>query len=102
MSGKYKRINVLITPEQHAQVLKRGLSLSGLLRDLLDDRLSGTCITLSVRRSTKQFYDKIVSNFGAEDKDLEPYLVEALDKLIVDKTKELEGLRKELKGISRK
>lgn len=96
MPGKYKRINVLITPEQHEKVIERSLSLSGLIRDLLDDWFGDTSVTLTVHKSTKQLYDTIVSNFGASDQDLEPYLVQALDALLDDKKHQIDELRKEL------
>ena len=98
MEDKYKRINILIRPEQHQRVSEAGLPLSGLVRDLLDDRFSNTKILLSVSEESKQLYDHVISNFGADDLELEKYLVEALDKMLADKTKEIESLRTKLKS----
>jgi len=98
MEDKYKRVNILIRPEQHKTVSDNGLSLSGLVRDLLDDRFSETKILLSVSKETKEMYDHVISNFGAGDLELENYLVEALDKLLIDKTKEIDNLRSELQA----
>lgn len=98
MTSKYKRINVLITPEQHEKVLIRKVSLSGLIRDLLDDWFSDTRIQLTVTPQTKHLYDTVISNFGASDKEIEPYIVEALDALLADKTAEIGELRKQLRG----
>ena len=78
----YKRINILIRPQQHRQVLEQGLSLSGLIRDLLDDRFSDTKIILSLSKRSKKLYDHIISNFGAADAELESYIIEALDKFL--------------------
>lgn len=97
MDGKYKRVNVLITPGQHQKVAEVGLSLSGLVRDLLKDRFSDTVITLTVTKETKKLYDHVISNFGSDDLELEPYIVEALDKFLQDKVKEIDGLRRKLK-----
>lgn len=94
---KYKRVNVLIRPEHYDHIVKENLSLSGLLRDLLDDRFSETTITLSVSKASKQLYDNIISNFGISDEELAEYMVEALDKFLVDKGKEIERLREALK-----
>ena len=97
MDSKYKRVNVLITPGQHQKVAELGLSLSGLVRDLLRDRFSDTIITLTVTKDTKKLYDHVISNFGSDDLELEPYIVEALDKFLHDKVKEIDGLRRKLK-----
>lgn len=93
MTSNYKRINVLIRPEQHEWVNEEGLSLSGLVRDLLDDWFGETKITLTVSAKTKKLYDRIVSNFGAHDSEIEPYLLEVLDKLLEEKKRQIEELR---------
>ncbi|MCB0354220.1 MAG: hypothetical protein KDD64_11865 [Bdellovibrionales bacterium] len=93
MSKHYKRVNVLIRPDQYDRVVEMDLSLSGLVRDLLDDRMSDTKIVLSVSKKTKEFYDMVVSNFGADDLEIEEYIAEALDNFLLDKKKEIEKLR---------
>lgn len=99
MPDKHKRVNILITEKQHKLVAKHKLSLSGLVRDLLDDWFSESSITLHVTQPTKQFYDTVVSNYDVTDPDIEPYLVEALDKVLADKADEIDSLRKKLKNI---
>ena len=101
MAEKYKRINVLITPEQHKKVTENELSLSGLIRDLLDDWFSDNTITLSVTNPTKKLYDAVISHFDVSDEDLEPHFVEALDKVLASRSKEIETLRKKLKDINK-
>ena len=96
MDENFKRINVLITQEQYQQVLKANLSLSGLIRDLLDDRFSDTRIVLSLGKETKKLYDYVISNFAVDDRDLEPQIIEALDKFLESKTKEIGRLRKKI------
>lgn len=90
---RYRRVNILIREEQYQSVSEQGLSLSGLVRDLLDDRLSETTITLTLSRSTKRLYDTVISNFGASDGDLEKYFLQALDSLLQERARELEKLR---------
>jgi hypothetical protein len=97
---KYRRVNILITEEQHHQVASGGLSLSGLVRDLLHDRFSDTKITLSLSKRSKRLYDNIISNFGASDKELERFFVEALDRFLDEKSKEISQLRGELQTRS--
>lgn len=95
-SDKFRRVNVLIRQDQYDEIMSRGLSVSGLIRDLLDDRFSETTITLSVTRESKAMYDNIVSNFGVSDAELAGYVVEALDGFLQHKEKEIERLRAEL------
>lgn len=96
MSTKYKRVNVLIRPDQQARVVQEGLALSGLVRDLIDDRFSKTVVSLSVSPRTRKMYDLVVSNFGVSDRELERYIVEALDAFLRDKASEIDELREEL------
>ena len=92
-----KRINVMLRQDQHQTVLDAGLNMSGLLRDLLDDHFSESKITLSISTKTKKIYDNLISNFGANDRDLEPHLVLAMDKVLQSKIDEIDALRKRLK-----
>ena len=93
----YRRINVLIREDQYEEIQERGLSLSGLIRDMIDDRFSETKVLLSVSKKCKKLYDKVISNFGADDLDLEKYLIEGLDKLLEEKTKEIKDLRTKIR-----
>ena len=94
---KYKRVNILIRPDHYNEVTKRNLSLSGLVRDLLDDRFSDMKIILSVSKESKIMYDNIISNFGISDEELAQYVVEALDRFLADKSKEIDKLREDLR-----
>lgn len=100
MDDKFKRINILIRPDQHSQVVKKGLSLSGLVRDLLDDRFNQNKITLSMSARSKKLYDHIVSNFGVGDEELEHFFVEALDRFLDARSKEIETLRMKLQEVA--
>jgi hypothetical protein len=93
MSQQLKRTNVLITEAQSAEVHRRGLNLSGLVRDLLDDRFSNSSVTITLSARAKELYDTVVSNFGASDKELEPFLLEALDKFLKQKERKIAQLR---------
>ena len=96
MPKNYKRINILIESEQYQQIHDAGLSLSGLIRDLLHDRFSDTLVQLSLSPDTKKLYDHIVSNFGATDTELEPFIVQALDDFLLDKEEQIEKIRTKL------
>lgn len=99
MEEKFKRINILIRPDQHARVMKNGLSLSGLVRDLLDDRFNENIVTLSLSKRSKRLYDHIVSNFGAGDDELERFFVEALDRFLEVRSKEIDLIRVQLQEL---
>ena len=92
----YRRVNVLIREDQHQRIMDLGLSLSGLLRDRLDDRFSDTTVTLTVSKRTRKLYDNIISNFGVGDTELEKFFVMALDRFLGERSKEIEVLKKKL------
>ena len=102
MEDRFKRINILIRPDQHEKVTGSGLSLSGLVRDLLDDRFNENIIKLSMSERSKKLYDHIVSNFGVGDEELERFFVEALDRFLVERSKEIDSLRGKLQKVSGK
>ena len=98
---QFKRINILIREDQYERVSQAGLNTSGLIRGLLDDHFSDAKITFSMGEETKRLYQNIISNFGAEDSDIEPYFVEALDRFLMDKGKAIEEIRKGIKKENR-
>ena len=71
-------------------------TLSGFVRDLIDDHFNEHRILLSVGEETNSLYRKIISNTGATDLDLEPYFIEALKKMLKDRIKKMENLQKSL------
>jgi len=93
---KLKRINVMIREDQYEKLQQKEISVSGLIRDLIDDRFSETKIILSVSEECGQMYDKIISNFGGSDMQLEKFFMAALDKFLESKTKEISKFRKKL------
>ena len=97
MADDFKRVNVLITTQQHARVNRLGINLSGLVRDLLDDHFSRSHVTISLSSRVRALYDQVISNFGATDEDLEPYLAEALDRFLETKAREIQRMRGQLK-----
>lgn len=96
-SEHFKRVNVLVRPDQKNRVTEAGLNLSGLIRGLLDDHFSEEKIVLSVSPRVKEVYQHLISNLGAEDRELEIYFLEALDKYLADKTSQIDALRKSIK-----
>jgi post-segregation antitoxin (ccd killing protein) len=91
-----KRVSLMIGEDQHKKLRDLGLNVSGLVRDLITDYLSEHRITLSVTEETKTIYQKIVANSGAQDEGLEPYLQEALHKLLKQRIRELSELNEHL------
>ena len=96
-SENFKRINILVRKEQHEKVMAAGLNMSGLIRGLLDDHFSEEKIVLSVSPRVKDVYQHLISNLGTEDHELEIYFLEALDKYLADKTRQIDDLRKSIK-----
>src|SRR5665213_2757262 len=87
-----KRISLMIRTDQYERLTRDGVSLSGLMRDLLDDHFSEHRITLTVNAETQNLYSHIVSNTGATDIEVEPYLRSALQALLKEKIQELQKL----------
>ena len=96
-NDSFRRINVLITQDQYAQVTEAGLNMSGLVRGLLEDHFSDEKVVFSMSPRVKGLYQRVVSNFGAGDADLEPYFLRALDHLLADKISQINELRKRIK-----
>lgn len=96
-SEHFKRVNILVRRDQHERVMSAGLNMSGLIRGLLDDHFSDEKIVLSVSPRVKEVYQLLISNLGAEDRELEIYFLEALDKFLVEKTRQIDDLRKSIK-----
>ena len=97
MTEKLKRISLMLREDQQAKLSKLGLNLSGLVRDLIDDHLSDHKITLGVSEETRKLYDKIISNTGSTDSDVEVYLRDSLKVMLSDRIKAMQKLEKSLK-----
>ena len=92
-----KRINVTVRADQYDRVNQNGLKMSGLIRGLLDDHFSEQKIVFAVSPKVKKIYQQVISNFGGEDKELEKYFLEALDKYLAQKTQQIQTLRQTIK-----
>lgn len=89
-----KRISLLIGEDQYEAINERGLNLSWLLRDLIDDYLSEKKIVLDVSGETLALYHKIVGATGALDADFEPFFKEALRTFLKNKIESMQKLEK--------
>jgi hypothetical protein len=87
-----KRISLLIREDQYTELGERGLNLSGLVRDMIDDYLSAHTITIAVSDETRKLYDRIVANAGTSDADIEKVFRESLGVLLRAKIKEMQSL----------
>ncbi|WP_127716949.1 hypothetical protein [Halobacteriovorax sp. HLS] len=79
-----KRVNVHIPISYYESINEKGLKLSGVIREALEDQLNPNTITLSVSPKTHELYMDLFSTTDCEDKDFEPYLKEALTKFVGD------------------
>ena len=103
MERVLKRVSLMVGEEQYDELARKGLNISGLIRDLIDDYLSHHKITVSVSEPTRNLYDKIVSNTGTTDQDVETYFREALEHMLRDRIAEMEKLhRNEFGGSSKR
>ena len=91
-----KRISIMVREDQHEKLLGMELNVSGLIRDLIDDYFSDHSITLAVTKETKDLYDKIVSNTGSSDSEIEPHLKKSLKILLKNKIEKMQKLHKSL------
>jgi len=92
----FKRVNIMILEAQYEHLSELGLNLSGLIRDLLGDYLSASTITLQVSDETRQLYDRIVSNTGATDAEIEGPLRRALAEVLDSRIDEMRALHRQL------
>jgi len=97
MTDKLKRISLMLREDQQLKLSKLGINLSGLVRDLIDDHLSDYKITLGVSEETRVLYDKIISNTGSTDSDVEVYFRDSLKVMLSDRIKSMQKLEKSLK-----
>lgn len=98
MDRPLKRISLLIREDQYELIAEKELNLSGLVRDLIDDHFSNNAITISATKETKKLYDKIVSNTGTDDSELESHFRESLHKLLKEKISQMQSLEKSAFG----
>ncbi|MDD0853457.1 hypothetical protein HBN50_10125 [Halobacteriovorax sp. GB3] len=84
MKKKMKRCNVIIPEDYHEAISKRGLKLSGVIREALEDQLNPNTITLSVSEEVHSIYMELFNDARADDKDFEPYLKRALKEYVND------------------
>ena len=96
MSKELVRVSLMIRKDQHERLRDMDANISGYIRNLVDDQLSDDTITVSVQPDTKKVYDQIISHTGEGDEDFEPYIKQALKKMLADKIKKLQKFHSEL------
>ena len=89
-----KRISLMIGEDQYDAIGSKGLNLSWLIRDLIDDYLSSKTLNIAVTDETRNLYEKIVSSVGDMDKDFEPFLKEALHNYLKSRIEDMKKLEK--------
>ena len=98
MEGRYRRLNITILEDHYQSLQEQGLNISGLIRDLLGDHLSGSTITIQVSEETRTLYNRIVSNTGATDQEIEIHLKAAMAHVLKQKIEEMKQLHEHLKA----
>lgn len=89
-----KRISLFIGEDQYDSISSKGLNLSWLLRDLIDDYLSAKKIVLEVGDETLELYQKIVGGTGTLDSEFEPFFRDALKEFLKGKIEAMQKLEK--------
>lgn len=89
-----KRISLMIGEDQHDAISSKGLNLSWLIRDLIDNFLSGNSINLTVTPETKKLYEKVTGMAGESNAEFEPFLKQALHEFLKIKIQEMQKLEK--------
>ena len=98
--SRKKRVNVTISESYLEEASARGIrNLSAHLDDLLGDDLAESKITLTVRADTKRLYDQIIGTTGFSDADIEGHLRPVFERLLDQKIRELESLRKKIGNL---
>lgn len=91
-----RRINITMLESQHDELVRQGVTVSGLIRELLDQHFSQRAITLEVDPETRALYEEAVVRSGATSEDVAALLRRAMTELLDDRMKRLEVLRREL------
>jgi hypothetical protein len=91
-----RRINITMTESQHDELVQRGVNVSGLIRELVEQYLSPSTITLNVDPDTRSLYEEAVVRSGATEADVTARLRRMMSDLLDDRLKELEALRRQL------
>jgi hypothetical protein len=96
MDEDTRRISLVIREDQYQKLSGGNVNVSGLIRDLIDDHYSRHSITINVSDETRDLYDELVSHADGGDKEIEPYLRQALQNMLKDKIKKMEKLQRAL------
>lgn len=88
-----RRINITMLESQHDELVRRGVNVSGLIRDLLDTYLSESTITLEVDAETRELFDQVMAGQSDVAACLRGVLAELLDR----KLRDLSALRDRLR-----
>ncbi len=79
-----KRVNVHIPTSYYEEISSKGLKISGVIREALEDQLNPNTVTISVTKKTHELYMELFSTTNCEDKDFEPYFRDALKDFVKD------------------
>jgi hypothetical protein len=89
-----KRISLMIGDDQYETLSKKGVNVSWLVRDMIDQYLNEKKIILDVSDETLKIYQKVSSLTGGKNEEFETYFKQALHEFLKSKINEMQLLEK--------
>lgn len=90
-----KRISLMIGEDQYAELSRRGLNLSWIVRDLLDQFINARKIVLDVSEETLQLHQKVMGTGADHSKEFEPFFKDALHDFLRANIESMQKLEKD-------
>jgi hypothetical protein len=87
-----KRISLMIGEDQYEALSKKGVNVSWLVRDMIDQYLNEKKIVLDVSEETLKIYQKVSGLTGGKNQDFETYFKQALHEFLKSKISEMQLL----------
>lgn len=90
-----KKVSLSIGEDQYKEISQRGLNLSWLIRDLIDQFLHEKKVILDVNEETLKVFQKVVKHTNGIDSDFEIFFREALHAFLKHKIEKMQKLEKQ-------
>jgi hypothetical protein len=89
-----KRISLMIGEDQYEALSKKGVNVSWLVRDMIDQFINERKIVLDVNDETLKIYQKVSGLTGGKNDGFETYFQKALHEFLKLKIDEMQRLEK--------
>jgi len=89
-----KRISLMIGEDQYEALGKKGVNVSWLVRDMIDQYLNEKKIVLDVNDETLKIYQKVSGLTGGKNEGFESFFQKALHEFLKSKIDEMLQLEK--------